>query len=190
MRGRAGRRAVDMERVGDRDLGAAAAALARHRPLPRHAPRELSRVSDRFSQFREVPDPERAHRNAGVYLLFDGAAVVYVGSSGNVPERVAFHAGPGGHVRFDRSLWLPLPFAVLPAYEGALIRALKPKYNKRSPAGDEHDREILDGLGLGHLTTDGWREHFRAIVAAQARRRQRSLAQAKRDSARIRSGHA
>lgn len=124
-------------------------------------------TADLFAQFREVPEPEPPAINAGVYLLLDGNDVIYVGSSSNVPERVCFHAG---RREFDRSLWLPLPVAVLPFYEGALIRAFKPRDNLTCPASEEHDAEILDGLGLGHLTTDGWREHFRA---ARARERQR-----------------
>lgn len=147
-------------------------------------------TADIFAQFREVPDPEVRTSNAGVYLLLDGDEVVYVGASSDVPERVYFHScrveHPSGK-QFDRALWMRLPPAVLHHYEGALIRGFKPKYNLTCPADVEHDAEILDGLGLGHLTTDGWRDHFRAV---RARERQREAEQRERAAARFGGDHA
>lgn len=129
-----------------------------------------------FEQFVSVPPPPPRAGDPGVYLLLDGGRVVYVGSSGDVPVRVGAHFDQARArqdkrfcKQFDDALWLSLPYKVLPHYEGALIRGLRPRYNLVAPAGGKHDREILDGLDLGHLTTAGWREHMYA-VRLQARK--------------------
>jgi hypothetical protein len=84
----------------------------------------------------------------GVYLLVENDEIVYIGSSIDIARRLYGH---GLHVQtrpFDRALWLPLPARMLRHYEGALIRALRPRYNGRAPASHGYDAEILWGLGL------------------------------------------
>lgn len=91
---------------------------------------------------------------AGVYLLLLGDEVVYVGASKDVEFRIGQHlvaASIDPDRRFDGAMAIPLPIAVHGAYEGALIRALRPRYNGAAPANREHDAEILEGLDLGHL---------------------------------------
>jgi len=85
---------------------------------------------------------------AGVYLLVaTPAAIVYVGSSGDVESRLWSHVRET-EIGFDRALWLALPAKVLPHYEGALIRALAPRLNRVAPKYLGYDNEILDGFGL------------------------------------------
>lgn len=119
-------------------------------------------------QFRETVAP-RPDLRSGVYVLFDGAEVVYVGASKDVRLRLATHRQrpqTASHLpkkKFDRALWMPLPEVVLPDYEGALIRAFLPKYNSRAPLDRGNDAEIMGGLGIAHLAGRDWRAHFERI---------------------------
>ncbi len=129
--------------------------------------------------FRPIEVPSRPYVGcqrcgtavSGVYLLIDGDEVVYVGSSTDIISRIYKHdAGRRREQRdeewrfgkkFDRVICLSVPLAVHPAYEGALIRALKPRYSAKCPVDSAHDAEILYGLGLrSDLTTDDidWQE--------------------------------
>lgn len=90
----------------------------------------------------------------GIYLLVDNEIIVYVGSSIDIDIRLAQHSADLGHPTprrrkvWDRALWLALPAKVHRYYEGALIRALRPKHNRHAPRSCGYDNEILDGLGL------------------------------------------
>lgn len=69
----------------------------------------------------------------GVYFLYDGDDIVYVGESDNLFRRIGQHIAEGTK-RFDR-------FEIYPTrerkrMEGFLIRALKPKYNVASGVDD------------------------------------------------------
>ena len=92
--------------------------------------------------------------SCGVYLLVDATDIVYVGSSTDLDSRLYQHTldrrstKPNHAKRWDRALWLGLPAKVLPYYEGALIRALCPRYNRHAPRSCGYDNEILDGFGL------------------------------------------
>lgn len=114
-------------------------------------PLEILRRSFRNA---EIPDSTPVGRlfGSGVYLLVDGNGdIVYVGASSQIEWRLYAHAsGERGIERkvFDRALWMPLPALVHHHYEGALIRALAPKYNRRAPRNRGYDAEILWGLGL------------------------------------------
>lgn len=63
----------------------------------------------------------------GVYFLCNGDEVVYVGQSINIFGRLVEHRQ---NKNFDRIYILPIPEHELNAVEGALIRILKPKYNR------------------------------------------------------------
>lgn len=105
-----------------------------------------------------VPLALRARRTlpfkCGIYFLVDGDDIVYVGSSTDLDSRLYQHtldrrsAKPRTAKRWDRARWLPLPERVHGYYEGALIRALRPRYNRGAPRHVGWDNEILDGLGL------------------------------------------
>jgi hypothetical protein len=115
--------------------------------------------------FRPIDLPTRVPKTCatcgtavvGLYLLVSSDEIVYVGSSIDVATRLYVHVTERTRMerdnwqwgkRFDRALYLPLPGAVLPHYEGALIRALAPPANGRPPRDRGHDAEILHGLGL------------------------------------------
>ncbi len=89
---------------------------------------------------------------SGVYLLVHRSKIVYVGSSSDVEARLYAHRGLNrsgvDHKVFTTALCMRLPERVLGHYEGALIRALRPRYNRNVPKYAGHDNEILDGLGL------------------------------------------
>jgi hypothetical protein len=91
-----------------------------------------------------------------VYFLLFRDEIVYVGQSGCIDARIAQHISVGDKL-FDRVLWMSVDENDVDAYEGALIRALRPKHNAvrksgqmRSPANRGRDEEILNALGLRH----------------------------------------
>lgn len=121
--------------------------------------------------FRPIALPTRVPKNCvrcgtmkcGVYLLVAGGEIVYVGSSTDIELQLYAHAnerereryrGLPFHKEFDGALWQALPEVVMPHYEGAFIRALRPRYNGSAPRGGEHDAEILEGFDLGHLVAE------------------------------------
>ncbi len=90
-------------------------------------------------------------RLCGVYFLILADEVVYVGQSLDVESRVNQHARGDARLAakgFDRALWLPVAEGDLDAYEGALIRALRPRLSLRCPFDSQRDAEILSVLGL------------------------------------------
>lgn len=110
--------------------------------------------------FRAIELPQHTPRVdpqlCGVYLLLLVDEIVYVGSSIDVLSRLWTHRIDAKATsrrtlakQFDRAAWLPIPRSVMHHYEGALIRALRPKHNLGgSPMGYGFDAEILYGLGL------------------------------------------
>lgn len=81
----------------------------------------------------------------GIYLLVDDQEIVYIGSSTDVLNRVWTHKR---NKSFGELLWLRLPSAVHPHYEGAFIRSVRPRFNRSAPIDARYDAEILDGFGL------------------------------------------
>jgi DNA-binding XRE family transcriptional regulator len=100
-------------------------------------------------QFRELDLPRERPRDAailcGVYLLIEGEDVVYIGSSSDILVRAWNHHRSKS---FDRLLWVRMPSAVHPYYEGAFIRAIRPPLNRSAPGDARYDAEILEGFGL------------------------------------------
>lgn len=83
----------------------------------------------------------------GVYFVVARQRIIYVGQSTDIHGRLYQHRSEL-RGRFEGALWLPLPAAVLGHYEGAFIRALRPKLNRSAPAHYGYDNEILEGFGL------------------------------------------
>ena len=102
-------------------------------------------------QFRELDAPTEKPRwpdsptLCGIYVLVDHHEIVYIGSSVDVLNRVWAHRR---NRTFDRLLWLRLPAAVHHHYEGAFIRAIRPRLNRSAPIDARYDAEILEGFGL------------------------------------------
>lgn len=97
------------------------------------------------------PDPTTLRpRLVGVYFLISKDVIVYVGQSTDVEVRVVQQTAKRRRRRrvFDRAAWIELPEADLSTYEGALIRALRPKYNRVAPTKNQRDDEVLARLGL------------------------------------------
>lgn len=85
---------------------------------------------------------------AGVYLLLDGSEVIYIGQTLDVVERLARHRRNWRTKNYDAALFISVSESDLDAYEGALIRALRPTHNKKVRGPDARDAEILQRLGL------------------------------------------
>ena len=113
---------------------------------------------------------------AGVYLLWSGDEVVYVGQSVNIPQRIASHLRalpPKRYRPYITKHWvtpndirgIPIPFnrvlvrwcevTELDRIERELIQRLRPKYNRRTswaPQKPVPDVDVdLAEIGLGHL---------------------------------------
>jgi len=84
-----------------------------------------SQLVDLLRKYRKPIDPPEA----GIYLLFCGEEVVYVGRSSHVRERVEQHRGTK---EFDSFAMVPVEEEAQTWVEKSLIQALKPKYNKVS----------------------------------------------------------
>lgn len=106
------------------------------------------------SWLREIPVPEPRPTHTGVYFLISRGTVVYVGQSLDVERRMIAHWSSTRsrnrvvRRRFDRALFIPLAVEDLNAYEGALIRALRPKYNRVATTRGARDEEVLAVLGI------------------------------------------
>ena len=75
---------------------------------------------------------------SGVYFLFSGNDLIYIGQSTNVMRRISDHAGngPASHlakkgVEFDSYAYISVPEQDLDAVERRMINEHKPLYNER-----------------------------------------------------------
>lgn len=91
----------------------------------------VGELQDVLREFITVPQG-----NTWVYLLWSGGAIVYVGKSMNVTERVSEHRRNG--LEFDEAEQLAEPLAGEDALalESWLIWKLQPKYNKQRVGND------------------------------------------------------
>jgi hypothetical protein len=89
--------------------------------LPPPAQRRAKKQLDHADRAQTPP-------KVGVYLLFLGDEVVYVGSSMNMPDRIAAHRGNGRP--FDRAYFIATKLSERGKVERALIRALQPSQNR------------------------------------------------------------
>jgi len=99
--------------------------LAKAIPDPSLTPTELKEVLWTHSQSVHSLTP----KIPGVYFLFYGQEIVYVGQSTHVPERVATHVCER-KMKFDRVTYLALPTSELFSEEARYISMFRPKYNK------------------------------------------------------------
>jgi hypothetical protein len=110
------------------------------RELP--APIRVIAPAPRISDFRKVPvslreivglcDITDEILRTGIYFLCREGALLYVGQSVNATTRVAEHYR---RYEFDSVFFLPWPADDLNRIEGALIRALRPALNGKTPTG-------------------------------------------------------
>lgn len=123
---------------------------------------EILERSFRRIGFPESPGTIHDMPFSGVYLLTKARDIVYVGASKNIRRRLYAHGWKqrrrtSRDREFESAMWLALPRKVLPDYEGALLRALKPKLNWLIPqTRGSCDHEILYGLGLRETLSDKW----------------------------------
>lgn len=116
----------------------------------------------------EFPITQTRPRRPGVYFLILDGAIVYIGASTDIESRIAGHVramqpldgwGKRRRVprtrrrgkqlkRFDRVIWLAVDESDLFAFEGALIRAIRPAGNRSAPMWTGRDNEVLTKLGL------------------------------------------
>lgn len=84
-----------------------------------------------------------ATKGSGIYFLFKGEVLVYIGQAKSVTKRL------GGHSQkdYDSALSIKIPVDQLSQYEGALIRYFKPPLNKSAPRGGDDVAALID-LGL------------------------------------------
>jgi transcriptional regulator with XRE-family HTH domain len=93
-------------------------------------------------------DAERP-RLVGVYFLMRGADVFYIGQSINIDARIAAHRTDPRMREISGVFWIDVQESELDAYEGALLRALRPIGNtRRTPGNKADDARILSKLGI------------------------------------------
>jgi hypothetical protein len=83
----------------------------------------------------------------GVYFLFDGDELVYIGTTDNLYRRIGEHIAEGKKV-FNRFEFYPTEDRI--RLEGFLIRTLKPKYNVSLGAAYElkHDGDLFPSQSI------------------------------------------
>jgi hypothetical protein len=128
-----------------------------------------------------------------VYFLVDETEVVYVGSTSHLDFRIASHLRrPPGP--FTRVFWREVPLGTALETEGALIRALRPRFNLTAPRYRGDDNRVLVTFGLApHLderaNAEEWRRHVRLSPSGvrRARSARRGHANAVRPAAAARA---
>jgi hypothetical protein len=86
-----------------------------------------------------------------IYFLAYDDEIVYVGQTLDVQARVRIHLQDKricGPKEFNRVFFVEVDESDLDAYEGALIRALNPKYSLRAPRDRGRDDEVLAIFGI------------------------------------------
>jgi hypothetical protein len=99
---------------------------------------------------RPIPAPIRVHPSTvqpliGVYLLMQGRRLIYIGSSLNMPNRVAEHRRNGRP--FDKAFFIETEANERGGLEQALIRALHPSQNRAHRARASHQADD-DAAGM------------------------------------------
>ena len=102
-----------------------------------------------FSRYIGCLSPWRFFGNAqnGVYLLVKGSRIVYIGSSGNIYQRISAHTSRG--IEFDEVMWFPFVDGKHPSMlEKALIEKIEPVYNTNGSPVSCGTRGI-ETIGIG-----------------------------------------
>lgn len=86
-----------------------------------------------LKELDELKAERKKHKPlCGVYFLWSGDEIVYIGQSANVAERVHGHfKTSGGKSRFCHYTFVPVEQEMLGITEYAYISKFKPKLNKR-----------------------------------------------------------
>lgn len=87
------------------------------------------KVKQTLRQSCRSPEEIVSLRIPGVYFLFDGDRLVYVGQSTHVPARIEDHLREG-RIPFDRATFLPVEPEKLRERESYYIDLLDPEYNR------------------------------------------------------------
>lgn len=86
-----------------------------------------------------------------IYVLLDNETVIYVGCTGSLFQRLASHRFGNTQNEpksFTRALYIEVPIADAPAYEGALVRRFNPCLVDKVCSDETRDREVLELLSL------------------------------------------
>ena len=107
-------------------------------------------------------------REGAIYLLIANGDVVYVGQTQRLVARIGLHISGDKRTSvksFDTVRWFPCEIDDLDAYEGALIRFLRPRYNRRAPYRKGSDNDVLAALGLPlHADEEANEREWRASI--------------------------
>jgi hypothetical protein len=104
-------------------------------------PLEISAIKDLF----EIPF-EAINTPPGIYFLCLNNMIQYIGQAINIGNRVIHHFKED-KIPFNSIYWIQCPLNRLDALEAALIRKLKPAYNKLVPLrSDKLDELLLTGI--------------------------------------------
>jgi hypothetical protein len=111
--------------------------------------KEVPQAEERYlslTEIKELPRPTES----GIYFLFLGGALQYIGQSANVFTRVAAHR-KGGAISFDDWVVISAPLGDLDAIEANYIRKFKPPFNRglRRLPTDTHVGTHILGRSLG-----------------------------------------
>lgn len=87
----------------------------------------MSKFQELMAKYKDKIIPIKP--TVGIYFLFKGDEIVYVGQSLNIFHRVEGHKAEGSK-EFDSACFFECPVDKLDEYEIIAIRALAPKYNK------------------------------------------------------------
>ena len=84
------------------------------------------------SFFVDLSTRKRLPQKSGIYFLWTGSEVTYVGESKNIRTRISAHAGDvkRGYVRGDYVSYLEFPANDLKEIEAYYIWKCKPKFNQ------------------------------------------------------------
>lgn len=94
----------------------------------------MSTFSIELKELDELKAERKQHEAlCGVYFLWDGDEIVYIGQSINVTQRLHGHfKSMGGKRRFCHYTFVPVDQEMLGITEYAYISKYKPKLNKRA----------------------------------------------------------
>lgn len=87
----------------------------------------MKSINELFEQAKEITK----HTYSGIYFLFDGNELVYVGRAINVYHRVHTHVTEG-RKSFDQWAYVDCPVDKLDDLEAAYISEFRPKYNSET----------------------------------------------------------
>lgn len=87
----------------------------------------------------EIPrERYQSHSVSGVYFLFDGDDLVYIGRAANIAKRVGEHSSNRYGKKFDSYTFIPCEYQEAQSLEIHLIREHNPKYNEQYAKVEQH----------------------------------------------------